>query len=115
MTTSRLWPRPRPSSPSEFRSRRLIQLRKPPAPPGGKTPPSAGPSRLAGQNPAWDGGRRIDLARSLAPGYNFLGANGDSDPADPSEWIESASSGQVVMSQTGLSRARLSQITSSRI
>ena len=35
-----------PSSPSEFRSRRSMPLRKPPAPPGGKTPPSAGPSRV---------------------------------------------------------------------
>ena len=48
-----------------------MPLRKPPAPPGGKTPPSAGPSRVVGERPVADGRRRIDLARSLAPGYNF--------------------------------------------
>ncbi len=51
-----------------------MPLRKPPAPPGGKIPPSAGPSRVAGARPVTDTRIRIDLARSLTPGYNFLGA-----------------------------------------
>jgi len=43
---------------------------------GGKTPPSAGPSRGVGERPVACGRPPIDLARSLAPGYNFLGTNG---------------------------------------
>jgi hypothetical protein len=47
MTTGRLWSgRLRRSSPSEFRSRRSMPLRNPPAPQGWKVRPRAGHSRL---------------------------------------------------------------------
>src|SRR3981189_2172748 len=102
MTTSRPWLRQPPSSPSVFRSQRSIPLRKPPAPPGGKTPPSAGPSRGVGERPvAYAGGR--------GPGYNVLGAKGGASArlvlietrgtsaaiSDPTARIESASSSQL--------------------
>ena len=59
--------------PSEFRSRRSIPRRKPPAPQGGKTPPSAGRNRVVGERLSRVAGTN-DLARSLAPGYKFMGA-----------------------------------------
>ncbi len=46
----------------------ITPLLRPPAPPGGKTPPSAGPSRSARSKSCQVRTVGIDLARSLAPG-----------------------------------------------
>ena len=56
-----------PQRRSEFRSRRSMPLPKLPAPPGGKTPPNAGPSRVLGEGLSrWQAG--INLARSPVSG-----------------------------------------------
>lgn len=50
-----------------------MRLRKPLEPPAGKTQPSAGPKLSCWRGPVTDGGLRIDLARSPASGYSFIG------------------------------------------
>src|SRR3979490_1102992 len=113
MTTSRPWLRQPPSSPSVFRSQRSIPLRKPPAPPGGKTPPSAGPSRGVGERPVAYGRRRIDLAPGPSPGFNFLGASGARSASPDYNFLRATggASARLVLTDTRGTSAAISDPT----